>query len=88
MIEIQGIGFYDETKSFNEQEEPVNTYLQEIASTFNDMTSVDRDDWNRPTKWRYDGEGVIITAQRTYSTEDGNYFLKEQTYKIEQNGNI
>ena len=40
MIEIQGIGFYDETKSFNEQDEPVNIYLQEIASTFNDMTAI------------------------------------------------
>ena len=88
MIEIQGIGFYDETKSFNEQEEPVNTYLQEIASTFNDMTAIERDRWNRPIKWRYEGEGVIITAERTYSTEDGNYFLKEQTYKVIANGNI
>ena len=88
MIEIQGIGFYDETKSFNEQDEPVNTYLQEIVSTFNDMTAIERDQWNRPTKWRYDGEGVIITVERTYLTEDGNYFLKEQTYKVIENGNL
>ena len=88
MIEIQGIGFYDETKSFNEQDEPVNTYLQEIANTFNDMTAIERDQWNRPIKWRYEGGGVIITADRTYSTEDGNYFLKEQTYKVIENGNI
>ena len=88
MIEIQGIGFYDETKPFNDQEEPVNTYLQEIVSTFNDMTAIERDQWNRPTKWRYDGEGVIITVERTYSTEDGNYFLKEQTYKVIENGNL
>lgn len=88
MIQIQGIGFYDETKSFDEQEEPVNTYLQEIASTFNDMTAIERDNWNRPIKWRYEGEGVYITAERTYSTEDGNYFLKEQTYKVIENGNI
>ena len=88
MIEIQGIGFYDELKPFNEQEEPVNTYLQEIAITFNDMTAIERDRWNRPIKWRYEGEGVIITAERTYSTEDVNYFLKEQTYKIIANGNI
>ena len=88
MIEIQGIGFYDETKAFNDQEESVNTYLQEIASTFNDMTAIERDSWNRPIKWIYEGEGVIITAERTYSTEDGNYFLKEQTYKVIANGNI
>ena len=88
MIEIQGIGFYDETKPFNDQEEPVNTYLQEIVSTFNDMTAIERDQWNRPTKWRYDGEGVIITVERTYLTEDGNYFLKEQTYKVIENGNL
>ena len=88
MIEIQGIGFYDETKPFNEQEEPVNAYLQEIASTFNDMTAVERDNWNRPIMWRYEGEGIIITTERTYLTEDGNYFLKEQTYKVTENGNI
>ena len=88
MIEIQGIGFYDEAKSFNEQEEPVNSYLQGIASTFNDTTAIERDKWNRPIKWWYEGEGVIITAQRTYATEDGNYFLKEQTYKVIKNGNI
>ena len=88
MIEIQGIGFYDETKPFNEQEEPVNTYLQGIANTFNDLTAIERDQCNRPTMWRYEGEGVIVTAERTYSTEDGNYFLKEQTYKVIANGNI
>ena len=88
MIEIEGIGFYDEAKPFDGQEDTVNTYLQEIASTFNDMTAIERDRWNRPIKWRYEGEGVIITAERTYSTEDGNYFLKEQTYKVIANGNI
>lgn len=88
MIEIQGIGFYDETKPFNEQEEPVNTYLQEIASTFNDMTAVERDKWDRPIKWYHDIKNVRLTAERTYLTEDGNYFLKEQTYKVIENGNI
>ena len=88
MIEIKGLGFYDETKPFNEQNGPVNTYLQEIASTFNDMTAIEHDQWNRPTKWMYNGKDVIITAERTYLTEDGNYFLKEQTYKVIANGNI
>ena len=89
MIEIEGIGFYDETKNFDEQPSAnVGTYLQGIAGTFNDMTAIERDQCDRPIKWRYDGEGVIITAERTYSTEDGNYFLKEQTYKVIENGNI
>ena len=88
MIEIQGIGIYDDAKGFFEQEDTVNTYLQEIASTFNDMTAIEHDQWNRPTKWMYEGKGVIITAERTYLTEDGNYFLKEQTYKVIGNGNV
>ena len=88
MIEIQGIGIYDDAKGFFEQEEPVNTYLNGIASTFNDLTAIERDQWNRPIMWRYEGEGVIITAERTYLTEDGNYFLKEQIYKVVANGNI
>ena len=88
MIELKGVGFYDETKPFNEQGEPVDTYLQGIASTFNDTTAIDRDQWDRPIKWRYEGEGIIITANRTYLTEEGNYFLKEQIYKVVANGNI
>ena len=88
MIEIQGIGIYDDAKGFFEQEESVNTYLKGIASTFNDFTATQRDEWNRPTYWRYIGEGVVITSHREYDTQDGNYFLKEQTYKIEHNGNI
>lgn len=88
MIEIQGIGFYDETKSFDEQEEPVNTYLNDIANTFNDFTATQRDVWDRPTDWHYIGEGVIITSHREYNTQDGNYFLKSQTFNIKQDGNI
>ena len=88
MIELKGVGFYDETKPFEEQGEPVDTYLQGIASTFNDTTAIDRDQWDRPIKWRYEGEGIIITANRTYLTEEGNYFLKEQIYKVVANGNI
>ena len=89
MIQIQGIGIYDETKSFNEQPSvSVSTYLQTIVESFNDLTAVERDQWDRPIKWRYEGEGIIITADRAYLTEDGNYFLKEQTYKVIENGNI
>lgn len=88
MIEIKGIGIYDDANGFFEQGEPVNTYLTGIASTFNDMTAIELDQWDRPIKWRYEGEGIIITADRAYLTEDGNYFLKEQTYKVIENGNI
>ena len=88
MIEIQGIGIYDDAKGFFEQDEPVNIYLTNIASTFNDFTATHRDNWNRPTDWEYKGEGVVLTAHREYGTQDGNYFLKEQTYKVIENGNI
>ena len=88
MIEIQGIGIYDDAKGFFEQDEPVNTYLTGIASTFNDFTATDRDKWNRPTDWAYTGEGIIVTSHREYDTQDGNYFLKEQTYKVIEHGNI
>ena len=88
MIEIQGIGIYDDVRGFFEQEDPVNTYLNDIASTFNDFTATQRDMWNRPTDWEYRGEGVVITAHREYDTQDGNYFLKEQTFNIKQDGNI
>ena len=88
MIEIQGIGIYNDAKGFFEQDEPVNAYLNEIANTFNDFTATQRDVWNRPTDWRYIGEGVIITSHREYNTQDGNYFVKEQTFKLEENGNV
>ena len=88
MIEIQGIGIYDDARGFFDQEEPVNTYLNDIANTFNDFTATNRDIWDRPTDWRYIGEGVIIRSHREYNTQDGNYFLKEQTFNIEQDGNI
>ena len=88
MIEIQGIGIYNDAKGFFEQDEPVNTYLNEIANTFNDLTATQRDVWNRPTDWSYISEGVVITSHREYNTQDGNYFLKEQTYKVIENGNI
>ena len=88
MIEIQGIGIYDDAKGFFEQDEPVNTYLTGIAGTFNDFTATERDAWNRPTDWKYIGEGVVITSHREYNTQDGNYFLKSQTFNIEQDGNI
>ena len=88
MIEIKGIGIYDDAKGFFGQGEPVNTYLTGIAGTFNDLTAVERDPWNRPTRWYHDVSNVRIIADRTYCSEDGNYFLKEQTYKIIENGNI
>ena len=88
MIEIQGIGIYDDAKGFFEQNEPVNTYLNDIANTFSDFTATQRDNWNRPIDWRYIGEGVVITSHREYATQDDNYFLKEQTFNIQQDGNI
>lgn len=88
MIEIQGIGVYDDAKGFFEQDEPVNAYLNGIANSFNDFTAIKRDEWDRPVDWEYEGEGVIITSHRNYNTQDGNYFLKEQTYKVIENGNV
>lgn len=88
MIQIQGIGIYDDARGFFEQDEPVNTYLNDIANTFSDFTATHRDNWDRPTDWRYIGEGVIIRSNREYNTQDGNYFLKSQTFNIEQDGNI
>ena len=89
MIEIKGIGIYDETKSFDEQPSAsVSTYLQTVAGTFGDLNAVERDQWNRPIKWYHDINNVRIIAERTYITDDGNYFLKEQTYKVIENGNI
>ena len=89
MIEIQGIGIYDETKSVDEQPSAsVGTYLQTIVESFNDLTAVERDQWNRPTRWHHDVSNVRVVADRTYCTEDGNYFLKEQTYKVIEHGNI
>ena len=89
MIEIQGIGIYDETFSFHEQPSAsVRTYLHTIAESFNDLTAVERDQWNRPTRWHHDVSNVRVVADRTYCTEDGNYFLKEQTYKVIEHGNI
>lgn len=88
MIEIQGVGIYDDAKGFFEQDEPINIYLTGIAGTFNDFTAIKRDVWNRPTDWEYKGEGFVITSHREYETQDGDYFLKEQTYKVIENGNI
>ena len=89
MIEIQGIGMYDETKSFDEQPSAsVGAYLQTAVGSFDDRNAVERDQWNRPIKWYHDIKNVRLIADRTYLTEDGNYFLKEQTYRVIEHGNI
>ena len=89
MITIQNIGQFDTTKPFFEQEdEAVNAYLIEKTSQFSDFTALKRDNWNRPYYWVYDGEGIRITSERTYSTEDGNYFVKNQTFNLVEDGNI
>ena len=87
MIEIQGIGIYNDAKGFFEQDEPVNTYLNEIANTFNDLTAVERDQWNRPIKWQQVIDGVTIQSTRTYKTQDFNYFIELQENTV-IDGNI
>ena len=89
MITIENIGLFDETKGFFEQEdEAVRSWLQEIVNTFNDFTAIERDKHNRPIRWHYQGAGVEISSLRTYRTNDENYFLDNQTFKITQYGNI
>ena len=88
MIEIQGIGIYDETKSFDEQPSAsVGTYLHTIAESFNDLTAVERDQWNRPIKWQQVIDGVTIQSTRTYKTQDFNYFIELQENTV-IDGNI
>lgn len=89
MITIIGVGEFDPSKPFFEQEnENVASYLQEKTGNFNDFTALTRDAWNRPLTWQYVGDGVTIESERTYSTEDGNYFVKSQTFNITAYGNI
>lgn len=83
MIEIKGIGFYDESKNFFEQEdEKVREYLEEKSSSFNFFTAIEFDTFKRPVRWRYEGEGVVIESTRTYKTNDVNYFIDKQKYTI------
>lgn len=89
MITIDGIGQFDPSKPFFEQDdEAVNAYLFEKTGEFNDFTALKRDNWNRPIYWIYDGDGIRITSERSYSTEDGNYFVKEQPFNLTEYGNV
>jgi len=89
MIIIQGVGKFNTALPFFEQEdENVLNYLINVASQFNDATALEKDKYNRPLRWKYEGEGIIITSERTYLDESGDYFVKEQTFNIKENGNI
>lgn len=87
MITIKGIGQYDPTKKFEEQSEEVAADLQEIVSGFDDFTAIERDQWKRPIKWQQVIDGVTIQSNRTYKTQDCNYYIDEQINTV-IDGNI
>jgi len=83
MIAIIGVGEYDESKPFPDQpDEAVKEYLNKKINTFNDLTAVTRDEFNRPLTFRYEGEGIKIDSERTYKNDSVNYFIENQTYQL------
>jgi len=83
MIAIIGIGEYDESRPFLDQPvEAVKEYLSDKINTFNDLTAVTKDEFNRPLTFRYEGEGIRIDSERIYKNDSVNYFIDNQTYQL------
>lgn len=82
MITITGIGQFDESNPVWEQSEEVKNFLLPIIDRFNSMNCIEFDEFDRPLKWIFEGNGIRLTYTRVYQEESYQRMVKDHQYVV------
>ena len=82
MITITGVGEYDDTKQPYNQSEEVKAFLLPIIDGFNAINCIEFDLFDRPLKWKFEGNSIRLTYERIYQEASPQRMVKENKFVV------
>ena len=82
MIEIIGIGSYDTTKKWNEQNDSVVNWVIGLIDSCYSANCSEFDEFERPKVWILQKDGVNVRYERIYQEQSYQRMLKESIITI------